>query len=165
MRPQIDPFLAVGISVLAQKLRAEGRSIIPMSFGQPSTGAPKAALDVAHRVLDSEPGGYWESAPLRERIARHYDESYGVKVAPEQIILTCGASPALVLALASTFAPGDRVAGPRPLSKDGKSLPRVDPLLRRRRATSQQTESPVVRRAGFRSRPPTSRPWIPHPPA
>ena len=114
MRPQIDPFLAVGISVLAQKLRAEGRSIIPMSFGQPSTGAPRAALEVAHRVLDTEPGGYWESAPLRERIARHYDESYGVKVAPEQIILTCGASPALVLALSSTFAPGDRVATARP---------------------------------------------------
>ncbi|MFZ3006729.1 MAG: aminotransferase class I/II-fold pyridoxal phosphate-dependent enzyme [Phenylobacterium sp.] len=111
---QIDPFHAIGISTLAHRLKAEGASIIHMEFGQPSTGAPQAAIAVAHEMLDADRGGYWESAPLRARIARHYLETYGVSVAPERIILTCGASPALVLALASVFNPGDRIALARP---------------------------------------------------
>jgi aspartate/methionine/tyrosine aminotransferase len=114
MPAQIDPFHAIGISTLAHKLKAEGASIIHMEFGQPSTGAPRAAIAVAHEMLDLDRGGYWESAPLRARIAQHYLETYGVTVAPEAIILTCGASPALVLALASVFNPGDRIALARP---------------------------------------------------
>jgi aspartate/methionine/tyrosine aminotransferase len=114
MGPQIDPFHAIGLSRIAHALKAEGRSILHMEFGQPSTGAPKAALAVAHRVLDSEAMGYWESAPLTARIARHYDETYGVTVDPEQVILTCGASPALVLALSSAFRAGEAIAMARP---------------------------------------------------
>ncbi|NIJ37699.1 aspartate/methionine/tyrosine aminotransferase [Sphingopyxis panaciterrae] len=99
---------------MAHELAAAGRSVIHMEFGQPSTGAPSAAIAKAHEVLDSEAMGYWESAPLKERIARHYLEKYGVAIVPEQVILTCGASPALVLALSSLFEPGERVAFARP---------------------------------------------------
>ncbi len=110
----IEAFQAIGISRLAHALAAEGRSIIHMEFGQPSTGAPRAAIAEAHRVLDSDGLGYWESPTLRARLARHYDEQYGVAVEPDRFILTCGASPALVLALSSLFSPGDRVALARP---------------------------------------------------
>ncbi|WP_309644150.1 aminotransferase class I/II-fold pyridoxal phosphate-dependent enzyme [Phenylobacterium sp.] len=114
MTAQIDPFYAISVSGLAHRLKAEGRSIIHMEFGQPSTGAPRAAIAVAHQVLDTDGMGYWESGPLKHRIARHYLETYGVKISPAQLILTCGASPALVLALAATFKPGDRVVTARP---------------------------------------------------
>jgi aspartate/methionine/tyrosine aminotransferase len=114
MRAEIDPFHAISIGRLAYELQAEGRSIIHMEYGQPSTGAPKAAIAVAHRVLDTDAMGYWESPQLKDRLAKHYADSYGVPVAPERFILTCGASPALVLALASNFSPGDRVALARP---------------------------------------------------
>ncbi|ALL13709.1 pyridoxal phosphate-dependent aminotransferase [Caulobacter henricii] len=114
MRPDLDPFHAIAISRLAYQLQAEGRSVIHMEFGQPSTGAPKAAIDRAHHVLDTDGLGYWESPALKARIAQRYDEKHGVKVDPEQIILTCGASPALVMALASAFEAGDRVALARP---------------------------------------------------
>lgn len=114
MSAEIEPFHAIAISTLAHRLKAEGRSIIHMEFGQPSTGAPAAAIARAHEVLDSDPMGYWESPALRERIARHYAETYGVTVQPERIVLTCGASPALVLALSAAFRPGDRVALARP---------------------------------------------------
>jgi aspartate/methionine/tyrosine aminotransferase len=110
----IQPFQAIAISRLAHRMKAEGRSIIHMEFGQPSTGAPAAAIATAHRVLDSDAMGYWESAPLKGRIARRYRDEYGVTVDPEQILLTCGASPGLVLALSSLFNPGDRVALARP---------------------------------------------------
>ena len=114
MAAEIDPFHAMSVSRLAHELKAEGRSILHMEFGQPSTGAPSAAITAAHRVLDTDGMGYWESPALKARLARHYDETYGVTVAPEQFILTCGASPALVLALSSTFRPGDRIALARP---------------------------------------------------
>jgi aspartate/methionine/tyrosine aminotransferase len=114
MIASIDPFRAMAIGQMAHRLSAEGRSVIHMEYGQPSTGAPAAAIAAAHHVLDTEAQGYWESAPLKARIARHYAETQGVIIAPEQIILTCGASPALVLALTSAFAPGARVAIARP---------------------------------------------------
>ncbi len=114
MAAQIDPFHAIGISRLAHSLKDAGRSVIHMEFGQPSTGAPQAAIAAAHRVLDADPLGYWESTPLKARLARRYAEVYGVEVDPDRILLTCGASPALVLALISTFDPGDRIALARP---------------------------------------------------
>ena len=114
MPVEIDPFHAIAISRLAHQLRAEGRSVIHMEFGQPSTGAPAAAIRAAHDILDTDGMGYWESPGLKARIAAHYDEAYGVAVEPEQVILTCGASPALVLALSCLFAPGARVALARP---------------------------------------------------
>ena len=114
MTAEIDPFHAIAIGELAYRLAAQGRSVIHMEYGQPSTGAPAPAIAAAHCVLDADPMGYWENPGLKERIARHYAEAYGVAVAPEQVILTCGASPALVLALNTLFAPGDRVALARP---------------------------------------------------
>ncbi len=114
MTAQIDPFQTITVSALAHRLKAEGRSIIHMEFGQPSTGAPAAAIAAAHRVLDTDPLGYWESPALKERIAAHYRDWYDVEVSPARIVLTCGASPALVLALNMSFAPGDRVAFARP---------------------------------------------------
>ncbi len=114
MTTEIEPFHAITISRLAHALKAEGRSVIHMEFGQPSTGAPPAAIAEAHRVLDAEAMGYWESAPLKERIVRLYRDRYGVAITADRLLLTCGASPALVLALSSRFAPGDRIAMARP---------------------------------------------------
>ncbi|WP_374650779.1 aminotransferase class I/II-fold pyridoxal phosphate-dependent enzyme [Rhizorhabdus sp.] len=114
MIAQVEPFHAIGISRIAHALSTSGQSIIHMEFGQPSTGAPAEAIAAAHEILDTDPMGYWESVPLKERIARHYAQRHGVEVDPEQIILTCGASPAFVLALSCLFRPGARVALARP---------------------------------------------------
>jgi aspartate/methionine/tyrosine aminotransferase len=110
----VEPFRAISVSRLAHQLKSEGRSIIHMEFGQPSTGAPATAIARAHQVLDADAMGYWESPDLRARIARLYDERYGVAVDPNRILLTSGASPALVLALSTLFKPGDRIALARP---------------------------------------------------
>ena len=114
MTADIDQFRAIVISRLAHALKAEGRSVIHMEFGQPSTGAPPAAIAEAHRVLDLDGMGYWESAPLKARIVQLYRDRHGVTVTPDRLLLTCGASPALVLALSSAFRPGDRIAMARP---------------------------------------------------
>ena len=114
MPTQVDPFRAVAISRLAHALSAQGQSVIHMEFGQPSTGAPARAIELAHRVLDTDGMGYWESPELKSRLALHYERMYGIAAAPERFILTCGASPALVLSLAANFDVGDHVALARP---------------------------------------------------
>lgn len=118
MTAQIEPFHAIAISTLAHRITAEGlhpgRPVIHMEFGQPSTGAPAAAIAKAQDVLATDPMGYWESQPLKARIAQSYAQNCGVTVDAGQVVLTCGASPALVMALTLRFAPGARVALARP---------------------------------------------------
>ncbi|KCZ90128.1 aminotransferase class I/II-fold pyridoxal phosphate-dependent enzyme [Hyphomonas jannaschiana] len=114
MGQDIDPFRAITISKRAHELKEEGRRILHMEFGQPSTPAPKAAIARSHEVLDTDPMGYWESQPLKARICQHYKDMYGVDITPGRIVITNGASPALVLALATAFSPGDRIAFARP---------------------------------------------------
>jgi aspartate/methionine/tyrosine aminotransferase len=110
----VEPFHAMALSRAAHRLEAAGRPVFHMEFGQPSTGAPPRAIAAAHVRLDSEPGGYWESQALRERIAALYHQRHGLTIDADRILLTCGASPALTLALAGLFAPGDRIALVRP---------------------------------------------------
>jgi aspartate/methionine/tyrosine aminotransferase len=114
MPAMIDPFYAMEINRLAHRLKAEGRTVIHMEYGQPSTGAPAQAIEVAHRILETDSMGYWESPELKGGLARHYLRTYGFEIDPERFVLTCGASPALVLALAANFKAGDRVALARP---------------------------------------------------
>lgn len=114
MTAEIEPFHAIRVSMLAHEMKSQGAPIIHMEFGQPSTGAPSPAIARAHDVLDADPMGYWQSPGLKARICQHYREAYGVTITPGQVVLTCGASPALVLALSVLFAPGARVAVARP---------------------------------------------------
>ena len=110
----VEPFHAMALSRAAHQIEASGRPVFHMEFGQPSTGAPPRAIAAAHARLDSEAGGYWESQSLRERIAALYAERHGLSIAANRILLTCGASPALTLAIAGLFSPGDSIAFVRP---------------------------------------------------
>lgn len=114
MRSPVEPFHAMEVSRLAYRLKAEGRSILHMEYGQPSTGAPAQAIALAHHLLDNDPMGYWDSPYLAEALAKLYQRRYGASIDPARFILTCGASPALVAALAANFAAGERVATARP---------------------------------------------------
>nr|WP_255575382.1 aminotransferase class I/II-fold pyridoxal phosphate-dependent enzyme [Caldovatus aquaticus] len=88
--------------------------VIRMEVGQPGTGAPRGAAEAAIRALRSgTPLGYTEAfglRSLRERIARHYAERYGLAVPPARIAVTVGASGAFPLAFLAAFDPGDAVA-------------------------------------------------------
>jgi aspartate/methionine/tyrosine aminotransferase len=110
----VPPFHTSLIARRAGELARSGREIIPMHFGQPTAGTPATARTAALAALEADPVGYVESRELIARIARHYRETYGVELAPSQILLTAGASAALVAVFAALFAPGDRVALGRP---------------------------------------------------
>lgn len=111
---EIPPFYAGEIGRQAAALQRAGRRIIAMHFGQPTLGPPPAVRAAAHRAIDAGPNGYFESPELRERIARHYRDAYGVTVPATRILLTSGASAGLVAAFTTMFATGDRIGIGRP---------------------------------------------------
>ncbi len=112
--PKVTPFHAGEIGTRgAARVRA-GLPFIAMHYGQPSAGAPAAAIAAAHRVLDRDPLGYTELVELREKIVAYYARTHGIDIDPERVLLTAGASAALVAAYAALFRPGDRVAMLRP---------------------------------------------------
>lgn len=111
---QIESFKAMEIGRLAIALENQGRDIIHMEYGQPTAALPPRVTQAVHNALDRAVPGYWESDELRQTLADDYAARYGAQVRPEQIFLTCGASPALVLALSSGFAPHSRIAMARP---------------------------------------------------
>jgi hypothetical protein len=116
-RGEIEPFIVMDIMRDANAREESGSGIIHMEVGQPSTPAPRLVREAAKRAIDSEMLGYTDAngiPALRERIARHYREMYGVPVDAGRVIVTTGSSSAFVLAFLALFDAGARIALPRP---------------------------------------------------
>ena len=115
---EAPPFLVMDV-ISAANARAAAMppgapGIIRMEVGQPGTGAPRGAAEAAIRALNTgAPLGYTEAfglVSLRERIARHYLDHYGMVVPARRIAVTMGASGAFPLAFLAAFDPGDAIA-------------------------------------------------------
>ena len=112
-RSDVPPFMVMDVMAAAARIEAAGGHVIHMEVGQPAASAPKTAILAAHAALDSGRIDYTSALgtpSLRERIARHYRDSYGFAVDSERIIVTTGSSGAFILAFLAMFEPGDRVA-------------------------------------------------------
>ncbi|MBS0545655.1 MAG: pyridoxal phosphate-dependent aminotransferase [Proteobacteria bacterium] len=113
----IQPFHVMELLRRARELEAKGRDIIHMEVGEPDFPTPQPMLDAATRFLAGGDVHYTSGLglpALREAIARFYRDRFGADVAPERIIVTAGASGALMLALAATTDPGDEWLLPDP---------------------------------------------------
>ena len=116
-RGAVQPFLAMDVMAQANALAASGADIVHMELGQPGAPAPRSVLDAAQGALVDGRIGYTDAmgiAPLRERIARHYADHYGVSVSPDAVAITTGSSAGFSLAFLSLFEAGDRVILPSP---------------------------------------------------
>ncbi|MCI0399946.1 MAG: pyridoxal phosphate-dependent aminotransferase [Gammaproteobacteria bacterium] len=108
----IAPFYVMGLLARAHELEAQGRSVIHMEIGEPDFITPEPIIEAARRALAA---GYTHYTPttglphLREAIAGYYKDCYGVRLSPERVIVTPGASGALQLALNVLINPGDEV--------------------------------------------------------
>jgi len=111
-RGDVDPFIVMDVMEAARAAEEAGRHIIHMEVGQPSTGAPQAALARLSADMAAGPLGYTVGLglpELRARIAQHYAEWYGVSVDPARVVVTAGASGAFILAFSALFDTGERV--------------------------------------------------------
>ncbi|MBV8165249.1 MAG: aminotransferase class I/II-fold pyridoxal phosphate-dependent enzyme, partial [Alphaproteobacteria bacterium] len=97
----------------AAERAAAGGDVLHLEIGQPSTAAPRAVIAAAQAALGREVLGYTEALgvpALRARIARFYQERYGLALPAERIAVTVGSSGAFLLAFLAAFDAGDRVA-------------------------------------------------------
>jgi aspartate/methionine/tyrosine aminotransferase len=99
----IEPFHVMEVQTAARALEAAGRTVVHMEIGEPDFPTPPQVLAAAERALAGG-GIYYTSAlgvpELREAIARHYAERFGVTIAPERVIVTAGSSAGLLLVIA-----------------------------------------------------------------
>jgi aspartate/methionine/tyrosine aminotransferase len=112
-RGLVPPFIAMDVMRAANAREAGGERVIHLEVGQPGTPAPEPVRDAARRALADNKIGYTDAegiVPLREAIAAHYRDGYGVAVDPAEIFVTTGSSAAFQLAFLAAFEPGDRVA-------------------------------------------------------
>ena len=112
-RGQVPPFIAMDVLRAANQRAASGEDVLHLEVGQPSTPAPAAVLAAARTALERETLGYTDALglpALREAIAAHYSDQYGVALDPGRIVVTTGSSGAFLLAFLAAFDPGDRIA-------------------------------------------------------
>jgi aspartate/methionine/tyrosine aminotransferase len=112
-RSDVPPFMVMDVMAAAARIEAQGGRVVHMEVGQPAARAPATAIAAAKAALETGDIGYTQALgiwPLRERIARHYAEAYGITVEPERIVVTTGSSAGFILAFLALFEPGDRVA-------------------------------------------------------
>jgi aspartate/methionine/tyrosine aminotransferase len=96
----------------AAALRSAGHDVIRLNVGEPDFGALPAVLDAARAAIDANDFGYTAALgmpELRGAIADFYRATHGVAVPAERVIVTSGASAALLLASAALVDPGDEV--------------------------------------------------------
>jgi len=111
-RAAVPPFLAMDVLRETRVLEAAGRRVVHMELGEPGAPTPRLVRDAASRVLEQGAIGYGEAmgeTALRQRIARHYAERYGVEVSPDRVIVTTGSSAGFLLAFLAAFDAGARI--------------------------------------------------------
>ena len=113
----IAPFYVMELAKEARQLEMAGRHIIHMGIGEPDFTAPEPVVEAAAQALRrgvTQYTGALGIAPLREAIAAHYRRTYGLAIDPARIVITAGASAALLLACAALVDRDDEVLMPDP---------------------------------------------------
>lgn len=108
----VESFKVMDVMAAALKLEEQGESIIHLEVGQPSTGAPRKVLQAASAALESDRIGYTSAMgldALRERIVKHYADSYKVDICKSRVIITTGSSAGFLFAFLGCFDPSAHV--------------------------------------------------------
>ncbi len=108
----INPFRTVDVMEQAWAAEAAGRSIVHLEVGEPDFGTPRAVIEAAGRAMADGLVRYTSSLglpALREAISGYYASRFGLSVPPGRIVVTTGASGALLLALAATVDRDDEI--------------------------------------------------------
>ena len=114
---RIQPFHVMALLGRARELEASGRDIVHMEIGEPDFPTAAPVREAGARAIADGHTGYLPAAglpALREAIAGHYAARYGVQVDARCILVTPGASGALVVAMAMLADPGRNVLLPDP---------------------------------------------------
>ncbi|MGQ4878215.1 aminotransferase class I/II-fold pyridoxal phosphate-dependent enzyme [Billgrantia sp. LNSP4103-1] len=113
--PRVDrvaPFRVMSLLEAAQAREAAGHDVIHLEVGEPDFPTPEPVVAAGQAALAAGRTRYSPAAglpALREAIAGHYGNHFAAEVDPRRILVTPGASGALLLASQLLVGPGDRV--------------------------------------------------------
>lgn len=108
----ISPFFAMEIGKQAAALEAQGHRVIKLNIGEPDFGAPPGVIRAMRDLMDGRPMPYTAALglpELRQAIAGFYRQMHGLDIPASRIVVTAGASAALLLVTAALVDPGDEV--------------------------------------------------------
>lgn len=101
----------------AKAMEATGREVIHLEIGEPDFDTPGNIIEAAVKALK---GGYTHYGPsaglpdVRKAFAEFITKDRGVKVSPENIVITPGAKPILFFSILALCGDGDEVIYPNP---------------------------------------------------
>ena len=107
---EIEPFRVVEVLARATELAAQGADIVHMAAGEPDFATAEPIVEAGRAALAAGATYYSQAAgipELREALSRYYADTYGLDVSPSRIMITPGASGALLLIAALLMNPGD----------------------------------------------------------
>jgi len=113
----IQPFYAMELAKAAAQQAHAGHDIINMGIGEPDFTAPPPVVEAATRALRDGLTQYTSAlglSSLRSAIAAHYEREYGLTIDPSRVVVTAGASAALLLACLALVDRDDEVLMPDP---------------------------------------------------
>jgi aspartate/methionine/tyrosine aminotransferase len=108
----MTPFYVMDVMERSKDMESAGRSIVHLEVGEPDFPTPECVIEAAGKALRDGHTHYTSSLgllELREAIAEHYHDTYGVTVSPDRIVITSGSSPAMLLTFTAILERGDRV--------------------------------------------------------
>lgn len=108
----VKPFHVMDILARCKAMEAQGRDIVHMEIGEPDFTTPQPIIDAGIQALQENLTHYTSAQglySLREKISQYYLNRFAVKIHPEQIIITPGASGALQLILSYVLATGKKI--------------------------------------------------------
>ena len=109
---KIPPFIVMDVLEKAHELESQGRSIIHLEIGEPDFPTPECICLGAKEAIEKGETHYTHSLgiiQLREAICEHYHAKYGVRIDPNQVIITSGTSPALFMIFSALLEAGDEI--------------------------------------------------------
>ncbi|TKG97259.1 pyridoxal phosphate-dependent aminotransferase [Puteibacter caeruleilacunae] len=109
---QISPFIVMEVLEKAAEMEKNGTNIIHMEVGEPDFDVPECVKRENANAMTEGYTHYTHSLgdpELRKAIAEDYKKKYNVDVNPDQIIVTSGSSPAILLTLGVLIEPGEEV--------------------------------------------------------
>ena len=105
-------FIVMDVLERAKSLEGEGRNIIHLEIGEPDFDTPECIKEAGIKAIKEGKTHYTHSLgipELREAICHHYLERYGVRINPDQVIVTSGTSPAMLLIFSSLVEQGNEI--------------------------------------------------------
>ncbi|HET6350750.1 MAG TPA: pyridoxal phosphate-dependent aminotransferase [Coriobacteriia bacterium] len=113
----IRPFVVMDIVARAKELESQGRDIVRLEIGDPDFPTPKVIAEACEAAIAEGSTHYTQSLglpDLRSAITADYRTKYGVEIDPEDIVVSQGTSPAMLLLFGALLDPGDEVIMPDP---------------------------------------------------